>query len=168
MAGKTDNVRCTWLLDTGSDVTCLSSRLPGIEKWHLNPLQSAPSSAKGTPLHCIGEIVTNIKIGHVSKHSVLSRVIQNLDVPAILGMDTLRSSRSFGIDGVHQTLTLGDAKLILEKRSHGSVLSPVVVSPISDQVIPPRSQSFVDARATDYRLCDQDILFSPFVDEMAH
>ena len=63
---------------------------------------------------------------------------------------------------------LGDAKLILAKRGHGSVLSPVVVSPISDQVIPPRSQCFVYAEATDYGLCDQDILFSAFVDNMAH
>ena len=69
---------------------------------------------------------------------------------------------------VNQILTLGDAKLILVKRGHGSVLSPVVVSPISDQVIPPRSQCFVYAEATDYGLCDQDILFSAFVDKMAH
>ena len=52
---------------------------------------------------------------------------------------------------------LGDAKLILAKRGHGSVLSPVVVSPISDQVNPPRSQCSVYAEATDYGLWEQDI-----------
>ena len=63
---------------------------------------------------------------------------------------------------------LGGAKLILAKRGHGSVLSPVVVSPISDQVNPTRSQCFVYAEATDYGLWEQDILFSAFVDNMAY
>ena len=44
------------------------------------------------------------------------------------------------------------------------MLSPVVVSLISDRVIPPRSQCFVHASTTD----DQDALFSPFMDKMAH
>lgn len=44
--------------------------------------------------------------------------------------------------------------MILEKLPHGSVLSPVEVSLLSDQVIPPRSF--------------RDILFSPFVDKIAH
>ena len=165
-AGKTENVKCTWLLDTGSDVTCLSSRLPGIDKWHLNPPQIAPSSASGTTLHCIGEIVTNSEIGYVSKHNVRLLVIQDLSVPTILGMDTLQSFGSFGVDWVHQTPTLGIAKSILKKRSHGSVLSPVVVSLTSDQIIPLHSQCFVYAGAMEYRLYDQDVLFSPFVDKI--
>ena len=165
---KIENVKCTWLLDTGSDVTCVSSRLPGIEKWNLNPPQSVPAAANGFILRCLGGIVTNIEIGHVSKHNVRLLVIQNLNVPAILGMDTLAKFGSFGIDWAHQTITLGDAKLILKKRLHGSVLSPVVVSLISDHVIPPRSQCFVHAGTTDYGPCDQDALFSPFMDKMAH
>ena len=84
-----------------------------------------------------------------------------------MGIDTSKFG-SFGIDWTHHTLTLGDAKLILEKRSHGSVLSPVVVSLISDHIIPPRSQCFVHAGTTDYGTCDQDALFSPFIDKMAH
>ena len=168
VTGKIENVKCTWLLDTGSDVTCVSSRLPGIEKWNLNPPQSVPTAENGIPLRCLGEIVTNIEIGHVSKHNAHLLVIQNLNVPAILGMDTLAKFGSFGIDWAHQTLTLGDAKLILEKRSHGSVLSHVVVSLISDHVIPTLSQCFVHAGRTDYGPCDQDALFSPFMDKMAH
>lgn len=69
-------------------------------------------------------------------------------------MDILEKFGLFGIDWALQTLTLGDAKLILEKRSHGSVLSqsvsPVVVSLISDHVITPCSQCFVHADTTDY------------------
>lgn len=68
----------------------------------------------------MGEIVTSIEIGHVIKHNVLLLVIQNLNVPAILGMDTLQKFGSFGIGWTHLTLTLGDAKLLLDKRCHGS------------------------------------------------
>ena len=89
VTGKIENVKCTWLLDTGSDVSCVSSRLPGIEKWNLNPQQIVSAAANGIPLRCLGEIVTNIDIGHVSKHNVRLLVIQNLNVPAILVMDTL-------------------------------------------------------------------------------
>ena len=167
VAGKIGNVKCTWLLDTGSDVTCISSRLPGIEKWQLNPLQSVPAAANGNSLRCLGEIVTSIEIGHVVKHNVRLLVIQNLNVPAILGMDTLQKFGSFGIDWTHRTLTLGDAKLLLDKRCHGSVLSPVVVSLISDHIIPPRSQCFVHAGSTDYGPGTQDALFSPLTDKMA-
>ena len=89
-----------------------SSRLPGIDEWHLDPPQIGPSSANGTPLHCIGETVTSSAIHQVSKHNVCLLAIQNLNVAAIMGMDTLQTFGSFAIDWVHQTLTLGGAKLI--------------------------------------------------------
>ena len=47
-------VKCTWLVDTGSDITCVSSKLPGIEKLKLFPPQSIPAAANGSPLGCIG------------------------------------------------------------------------------------------------------------------
>ena len=84
-----------------------------------------------------------------------------------LGMDTLQRFGSFGMDWTHHTLTLGDAKLLLHKRCHGSVLSPVVVFLISDHVIPPHSQYFVHAGSADYGPDNQDALFSPFMDKMA-
>lgn len=63
-------------------------------------------------------------------------VIKDLNAQAILGLDTLEKFGSFGIDWIHKTLTLGDAKLVLEQHSHGSVLSPVVVSLVSNHTIP--------------------------------
>ena len=108
----------------------ISSRLPGIERWQLDPPQSVRAAANGNPLRCLGEIATNIEIGHVVKHNVHLLVIQNLNVPGILGMDTLQKFGSFGIDWTNLRLTLGDAKLLLDKRCRGSVLSPVVVSHI--------------------------------------
>lgn len=112
--GKVNTIKCTWLLDTGSDVTCISSRLPDVDKWKLTPPQSAPATANGSPLQCLGEITANIEIGHVSKCNIRVLVIKNLNAPAILGMDTLEKFGSFGIDWIHKTLTLGDAKLVLE------------------------------------------------------
>ena len=109
----------------------------------------------------MGEIVTSIEIGHVVKHNVRLLVIQNLNAPAILGTDTLQKFGSFGIDWTHRTLTL------LDKRCHGSVLSPVVVSLISDHIIPPRSQCFVHAGSTEYGPGTQAALFSPLTDKMA-
>ena len=160
-------MKCIWLLDTGSDVTCISSRLFGVEKWQLNNSHSVPAAANGNPLRCLGEIVISIEIGHVVKHNIRLLVIQNLNVPAILGMDTLQKFGFLGIDWTHLTLTLGDARLLLDKRCHGSVLSPAVVSLISDHIIPPRSQCFVHAGSADYGPDNQDALFSPFMVKMA-
>ena len=103
----------------GSDVTCVSSRLPGVEKWKLTPPQSVPSTANGSPLQCLGEIAANIEIGHVSKTNIRLLVIENLNAPAILGMDTLEKFGSLGIDWTNKTLTLGEAKLVLENAHMG-------------------------------------------------
>ena len=154
-------------MDTGSDVTCVSSRLPGVEKWKLTPPQSVPSTANGSPLQCLGEITASIEIGHVSKTNIRLLVIKNLNAPAILRMDTLEQFGSFGIDWTNKTLTLGEAKLVLKKRCHGSVLSPVVVSLTSNHTIPPRSQCFVLAGTSDASTHDQDVLFSPFNEKLA-
>ena len=96
--GSAGGIRCTWLVDTGSDITCVNSKLPGIAKLKLSPPKSVPAAANGSPLGCIGEIVTNIQIGHVSKDNVRVLVIPNLNTPAILGMDCLETFGTFGID----------------------------------------------------------------------
>ena len=92
----------------------------------IDPTPKCPINANGSLLQCLGEITASIEIGHVSKTNIRLLVIKNLNAPAILGMDTLEQFGSFGIDWTNKTLTLGEAKLVLEKRSHGSVLSPVV------------------------------------------
>ena len=160
-------MKCAWLVDTGSDITCVSSKLPGIEKLKLCPTQSAPAAANGSPLGCVGEVVTTVQIGHVLKESVRVLVIQNLNTPAILGIDTLEKFPSFGIDWSNQTLKLGDSNIILEKRRHGSALSPTVISLIADHVIPARSQCFVTTTAKPSYWDKNDSLFTPFNDKMA-
>ena len=88
-------------------------------------------------------------------------------------MDTSEKFGSFGIDWTNKTLTLGKTKLVLEKCSHGSVLSllwvsTVVVSLISNHTIPPRSQCFVLAGTSDADPYDHDVLFSAFNYKLAH
>ena len=96
--GSADGVKCTWLVDTGSDITCVSSKLPGTEKLKLCPTQSARAAANGSPLGCVREVVTTIQIGHVLKESVRVLEIQNLNPSAILGIYTLEKFASFGIE----------------------------------------------------------------------
>lgn len=79
-------------------------------------MESAPSTA----LECLGEITTNVEIGHVSKSNIRVLVIKNLNsIKAILAMGTLEK---FGSDWTHKTLTLGDVKLVVKQRSHESVI----------------------------------------------
>ena len=67
-------------LAVGYWLTCVSSRLPGTEKWNLNPPQSVPAAVNGISLRSLGEIVTNIEIGHVSEHNVRLLVIHTMFV----------------------------------------------------------------------------------------
>ena len=166
--GSAGGVKCTWLVDTGSDITFVSSKLPGIEKLKLCPTQSAPAAANGSPLGCVGEVVTSVQIGHVLKESVRVLVIQNLNTPAILGIDTLEKFPSSGIDWSNQTLKLGDSNIILEKRRHGSALSHAVICLNADHVIPARSQCFVTTTAKSSYWDKNDSLFTSFNDKMAH
>ena len=165
--GSADGVKCTWLVDTGSDITCVSSKLPGTEKLKLCPTQSARAAANGSPLGCVREVVTTIQIGHVLKESVRVLEIQNLNPSAILGIYTLEKFASFGIEWSNQTLKLGDSNIILEKRRHGSALSPSVICPIADHVIPARSQCFVTTTAKPSYWNKNDSLFTPFNNKMA-
>ena len=167
MLGSAGGVKCTWLVDTGSDITCVSSKLPGNEKLKLCSTQSAPAGANESPLGCVGEVVTTVQIGHVLKESVRVLLIQNLNTLAILGIDTLEKFPFFGIDWSNQTLKLGDSNIILEKQRHGSALSPTVISLIADHVIPARSQCFVTTTAKPSYWDKNDSLFTTFNDKMA-
>ena len=93
----------------------------------ISPTPKCHINRQWQSLQCLGEIAASIEIGHVLKTNI-RLLVKNLNAPAILGMDTLEQFGSFGTDWTNKTLTLGGAKLVLEKRSHGSVLSPVVVS----------------------------------------
>ena len=146
--GKSGTIKCNWLVDTSSDVTCISANLPSVDQLKLSPPRSTPTTANGSHLGCIGEVSTKVHVGHVVQDNVRVLVIKNLNTAAILGMDFLTTFGTFGIDWTKGALILGDKRVILEKRKHGSVLSPAVVSLISDHTIPARSQCFVTGKQT--------------------
>ena len=127
-----------------------------------------PTAANGSQLGCIGELVTKVQVGQVVKENVRVLAIENLNTSAILGIDCLAKFGTFGINWTNNVLNLGDKHVILEKRKYGSVLRPAVVSLISDQTIPPRSQCFVTGQATQpYFHQQNDAIFTPYVDKMA-
>ena len=143
-------------MDAWIEVTCYSSRLAGVENWKLIPLQS------------LGEITASNEIGHVLKANIWLLVIKNLKTPQPYWEWILWKSLSplVLIGLINKTFTLGEAKLVLGKRSNGSVLLPVVVFLISNHTIPPSSQCFVSAGTSNASTHDQDVLFSLFNDKM--
>ncbi len=127
-----------------------------------------PTAANGSQLGCIGELVTKVQVRHVVKENVRVLAIKNLNTSAILGIDCLAKFGTFGINWTNNVLNLGDKHVILEKCKHGLVLCPAVVSHISDQTIPPRSQCFVTGQATQpYFHRQNDASFTPYIDKMA-
>ena len=143
-------------MDAWIGVTCYSSRLAGVENWKLTPPQS------------LGEITASNEIGHVLKANIWLLVIKNLKTPQPYWEWILWKSLAplVLIGLINKTFTLGEAKLVLGKRSHWSVLSPVVVFLISNHAIPPSSQCFVLAETSNASTHDQDVLFSLFNDKM--
>ena len=67
----------------------------------------------------------------MSRKQTFGYSFQELKYPSHIGNGYFGKVWLFGIDWTNKTLNLGEAKLVLDKRSHGSVLRPVVVSMIS-------------------------------------
>ena len=120
VAGKAGSVACTWLVDTGADVTCISSQLPGVHDLRLSPPTSIPAASNLTKLDCLGEVVTTIKIGHITKPAVRVLVVRELNVSAILGLDVLHDYERMSVNWKNQTLELGGHLIKLEKRLFGA------------------------------------------------
>ena len=167
VAGKAGSVACTWLVDTGADVTCISSQLPGVQDLRLSPPTSIPAASNLTKLDCLGEVVTTIKIGHITKPAVRVLVVRELNVSAILGLDVLHDYERMSVNWKNQTLELGGHLIKLEKRLFGAPRQSVEVRLIRDQLIPARSQCFVQAAAVDFGSLNRDTFFSPYQEKMA-
>ncbi|KAK3726345.1 hypothetical protein QZH41_001516 [Actinostola sp. cb2023] len=90
----------------------------------LLPPTSSPSAANGSRLQCVGEVVTTIKIGHVTRPSVRVLVVDKLNSPAILGVDVLRNYDNMTIDWKAQVLHLGGYSIPLEDRLLGAPRQP--------------------------------------------
>ncbi|KAK3746994.1 hypothetical protein QZH41_011945 [Actinostola sp. cb2023] len=133
----------------------------------LLPPTSSPSAANGSRLQCVGEVVTTIKIGHVTRPSVRVLVVDKLNSPAILGVDVLRNYDNMTIDWEAQVLHLGGYSIPLEDRLLGAPRQPTEVCLVSDTVIPARSQCFITAASKDFGTMPQDTMFVPYQDKMA-
>ena len=96
------------MLDTGASVTCVSSSLPGLQHVNLQPTNSLPVSANGSPLECLEAIVADVVVGPgLVQNNMNILVIENLSAPGILGNDVLRKFGHFSVDYRTQVLTLG-------------------------------------------------------------
>ncbi|KAK3699102.1 hypothetical protein QZH41_008905, partial [Actinostola sp. cb2023] len=133
----------------------------------LLPPTSSPSAANGSRLQCVGEVVTTIKIGHVTRPSVRVLVVDKLNSPAILGVDVLRNYDNVTIDWEAQVLHLGGYSIPLEDRLLGAPRQPTEVCLVSDTVIPARSQCFITAASKDFGTMPQETIFVPYQDKMA-
>ena len=166
VAGKIGKVICTWLIDTGADVTCVSSQLPGIKGAVMHSATSSPVTANGTHLKVLGELITTINIGHVIRPSVKVLVVDRLNSPAILGLDVLRCYDNMTIDWKTNILHLGGHCISLEERMLGAPRQPTEVCLLADKIIPARSQCFIVAGSKDFGLEPQDTLFTPYQEKM--
>ena len=166
VAGKIGKVTCTWLIDTGADVTCVSAQLPGIKEAIMHPATSSPMTANGSHLKVVGELITTINIGHIIRPSVKVLVVDRLNSPAILGLDVLRCYDNLTIDWKSSILHLGGHSISLEERLLGAPRQPTEVCLLADKIIPARSQCFIKAGSKDFGLEPQDTLFTPYQEKM--
>ncbi|KXJ07775.1 Retrovirus-related Pol polyprotein from transposon 17.6 [Exaiptasia diaphana] len=164
VGGHIGKTPCTWLVDTGADVTCVSAQLPGVNKLAVESTRSKPLAANGLHLNVVGETTASIKIGHPP---VRILVVDKLNFPAILGLDVCRRYDNMAVDWKQQLLHLGGHQVSLENRFLGSPRQPTEVCLVSDTVIPPRSQCFVNAASKDFGALPQDTLFTPYQEKMA-
>ena len=96
--GRIGKLCCTWLVDTGAVVSCVSAALPGINSIPRTPTTHSPVGANGLPLRCIGQISADLLIGPAAVSGARILVVENLSAPAILGTDVLGKFKTFCVD----------------------------------------------------------------------
>ena len=159
--GQIGKLGCTWLVDTGAMVTCVSAALPGIRSLLWEPTMQKPVGANGLSLKCVGEVTANILIGPAALSDVRILVVENLSAPAILGTDVLCRFRSFSVDFKKQQLYIGGFCLDLEARQEGKPGQPVAAKLASDCVIDPHSECVVYVGAVDFGASAREVFFDP-------
>ena len=159
--GRISKFDCTWLIDTGAMVTCVSASLPGISSLTLAPATVHPIAANQTSLKSVGMLSVSILIGTVVMNDVQVLVVEGLSAPAILGNDVLASFKSFRVDYSERVLYLGGFRVPLEERRDGTPLQPVSVRLISDFTAEPFSERVVYAQAEDFGSIPRDVMFDP-------
>ena len=161
MRGRVGKLCCTWLVDTGAVVSCVSAALPGIDSIPRRPAEHNPVGANGLPLQCVGEISADLLIGPAAVSNAKILVVENLSAPAILGTDVLRKFKTFSVDFSKRSLHIGDFSVQLEARLDGTPAQPVAVRLASDYILDPFSERVIDTRAVDFGASVRDVVFDP-------
>ena len=117
--GTIDGVPVTWLADTGSDVTFVTSSCPAVRSRVLQPLlppASAPVTIDGTPLKVRGTVDASVKCGHLPerRHTVL--LVEGVSTSCQLGNDFLSLYGEVAIDFVHMTTRLTSNSTAADER----------------------------------------------------
>ena len=159
--GRISKFDCTWLIDTGAMVTCVSASLPGVGSLPLAPATVHPIAANQTTLKSVGMLSVSILVGSVVMNDVEVLVVEGLSAPAILGNDVLASFKSFRVDYGERVLYLGGFRVPLEERLDGTPLQPVSVRLMSDITVEPFSERVTYAQAEDFGSLQRDVMFDP-------
>ena len=159
--GRISKFDCTWLIDTGAMVTCVSASLPGVSSLPLAPATVHPIAANQTTLKSVGMLSVSILVGSVVMNDVEVLVVEGLSAPAILGNDVLASFKSFRVDYGERVLYLGGFRVPLEERLDGTPLQPVSVRLMSDITVEPFSERVTYAQAEDFGSLQRDVMFDP-------
>ena len=156
------------MLDTGASVTCVSSSLPGLQHASLQPADSRPVSANGSPLKCLGYLITDVVVSPgLIQNKMKVLVIENLSAPGILGNDVLRKFGNFTVDYRAQTLMLGGHRISLERRMGGAPNQPVPVCLAHTCVVEPHSERLVQVQARDFGGKPRDVVFDPDISRIS-
>ena len=161
VGGTVGKISCSWLVDTGAAVTCISASLPGINVLEIRPTFRKPIGANGLPLSCVGTITADVGIGPTQVSHVPIIVVKDLSAPAIIGMDVLSRFSSFSVDLDARLLHLGGHRLQLEARQHGLPTQPVSVRLLQDCVVEPHSERVVYVGADDFGSWPREVVFDP-------
>ena len=90
----------------------MSSSLPGLQDACLQPADSRPVWANGSPLKCLGFLIADVGISPgLIQNKMKVLVIKNRSAPGILGNDVLRKFGHFSVDYRAQTLMLGGHRI---------------------------------------------------------
>ena len=144
------------LVDTGSDVTLVSSEIfnqLGFNKMFLNEVSAKLNQADGDPLDVIGMTTIPLFIGgQLTAHTVIVAGLGELD--GILGIDFL-SKNNVSIDTANGTLKSPKFDVCLHKDNYLSSTC-ARVHLIETVHIPPNSEIFVHGEIRGHFLKDRD------------
>ena len=147
------------MVGTGAAVTCVSASLPGIQAMHCGPADVNLTAANGSPLVCLGVLLTDVVIGPgLIRNGVW--IVENLSAYEILGNDVLHKFGQFSVDFRGRLLELAGHRLPLEARTRSVPVQSVRVR-LGRDCVEPHSERAVEVSAVDVGADERDVVFEP-------